>query len=258
VTQPGAPAAPVLPALYRRRLRDMWRSAGWPCRDTVEIELLAAGLLLRRSDEHGRETLLVSDRGLQALADGLAHNRARRDAHEALVSRVALDMQRAGRVVWRTLSLRAPLPGDEGRTRWAMVMPDVFSIRHTTMEDYVEPIVHEVKVSRADLLSDLRHADKGAAYAALSSQCWYVLRDGIGEPDELPDTYGVMLAGRDALRVVRPAPRRPLKLPFVVWMSLARSPAEPSIDDAAQGLLGEDADAALGDGRGAARQAAAG
>ena len=223
----------------------MWRSAGWPCRDTLEIELLAAGLLLRRIDEQSRETVHVSDLGVQALAGGLAHNRACRSAHEALVSRVGLEMQRAGRVVWRTLSLRAPLPGDDGRTRWALVMPDVFSIRYTTVEAHVEPIVHEIKVSRADLLSDLRHADKGAAYAVLSSQCWYVLQEGIGEPEELPDAYGVMLAGRDALRVIRPAPRRPMKLPFMVWMSLARSTAELSIGPATQGLLGEDADPVL-------------
>ena len=242
---PGAAAEPALSALHRRRLRDVWRSAGWPCRDTLEIELLAAGLLLRRIDEQGRETLHVSDLGVQALAGGLAHNRACRSAHEALVSRVGLEMQRAGRVVWRTLSLRAPLPGDDGRTRWALVMPDVFSIRYTTVEDHVEPIVHEIKVSRADLLSDLRHAEKGAAYAVLSSQCWYVLREGIGEPEELPDAYGVMLAGRDALRVVRPAPRRPMKLPFMVWMSLARSTAELSLGQATQGLLGEDADTVL-------------
>ena len=44
------------------------------------------------------------------------------------------------------------------------------------MEDYAEPVVHEIKVRRADLLSDLRRADKGAAYVALASQCWYVLK----------------------------------------------------------------------------------
>ena len=238
----GKPEQQPLSALHRRRLRDVWRSAGWPCRDAVEIDLLAGGLLHRRFDDHGRETLHLSDEGVRALASVQATNRARRDRHEDLVARVALEMQRAGRVVWRSLSLRAPLPGkngEEGQTRWSLVMPDVFSIRHTTVEAFVEPIVHEVKVSRADLLSDLRHADKGAAYAALSSQCWYVLREGIGEPEELPDAYGVMVADSVCLRVVRPAPRRPQKLPFVVWMSLARATADAGGDDLAQRLLGE-------------------
>ena len=31
-------------ALHSRRLREIWRSAGWPCQDLIEVELLAAGL----------------------------------------------------------------------------------------------------------------------------------------------------------------------------------------------------------------------
>ena len=39
--------APLLPLgrAHARRLREVYRSAGWPCLDTLEIELLAAGLL---------------------------------------------------------------------------------------------------------------------------------------------------------------------------------------------------------------------
>jgi hypothetical protein len=237
---PPAGARAELTALHRRRLREVWRSAGWPCRDAVEVELLAAGLLMRHIDAAGRETLHLTEAGFGCLAGALAGNRARLDRHEALVGRVAREMQRAGRVVWRALSLRAPLPpaeAGEGRPRWALVMPDVFSIRHTTAEAHVEPIVHEVKVSRADLLSDLRRPDKGAAYAALCSQCWYVLRAGIGSADEVPEAFGVMFAGDDGLVVARPAPRRPLKLPFPVWMALARAAPEPPGEEGAQGLL---------------------
>ncbi len=230
-----------LGALHRRRLREVWRSAGWPCQDTVEVELLAAGWLERVRDAAGRETLRVTDAGVQVLAATLQKNRAARDAHEMLVARVAAEMQRAGRVVWRGLSLRAPLPGaEEGDTRWVMAMPDVYSIRHTTVEDYAEPVAHEIKVRRADLLSDLRRPDKGAAYLALASQCWYVLREGIAEPDEIPEAYGVLLAREGALEVARPAPRRPLRVPFPVWMALARANAEAPADDEAQGLLGGD------------------
>ena len=57
--------APLTPAL-RRRLRDIWRSAGWPCRDNLELELLAAGLLERRWDEAQRETLHLTAEGIRA------------------------------------------------------------------------------------------------------------------------------------------------------------------------------------------------
>ena len=286
-----------LPATHRRRLREVWRSAGWPYQDLIEVELLAAGLLERRQDPAGRETLRVTDAGLQVLAQTLQRNRAARDPHEDLVARVALEMQRAGRVVWRGLALRAALPvaeagaedaadvGDiedgqdlpeEGAdaadrtvsaarssplfagvlpaadapppaTRWAMAVPDVFSIRHTTREDLVEPIVHEIKVRRADLLSDLRSADKRAAYLALSSQCWYVLKAGIAEPEEVPPECGVMRAHLSAtqdslalgplLEVLRPAPRRRHRIAFATWVALARATPDAPPDEGPQDLF---------------------
>jgi hypothetical protein len=216
----------------------MWRSAGWPCHDAIELDLVAAGMLSRHWDEQARETLRVTDAGIGLLAATRQRNRTAFDAHEALVERVAREMQRAGRVVWRGLSLRAPLQAEGGATTWAMAMPDVFSIRHTTVEDYVEPIVHEIKVSRADLLSDLRRAAKREAYRALASQCWYVLRAGIATADEVPAAYGVMCADGQGLTVARAAPRRAMRLPFAVWMALARAQPEPGDDDGEQARLG--------------------
>lgn len=222
---------------HRRRLREVWRSAGWPAQDGVEAELLVAGLLERVRDAAGRETVRLTDAGLQLLAATLQKNRDARGAHEALVARVAVTMQRAGRVVWRGISLRAPLAGEDGTTQWAMAMPDVFSIRLTTVEDYLEPIVHEVKVRRADLLGDLRQTTKREAYLALASQCWYVLKEGIGAAAEVPAECGVLIAGVDGLEVARPAPKRAMRLPFATWMALARASAEPPLDDEAQALL---------------------
>lgn len=275
-----------LTLVHRRRLRAVWRSAGWPCQDLVEVELLAAGWLQRIRDGEGRETLRVTDAGVQALAATLQRNRAVRDAHEALVARVAEEMQRAGRIAWRGLALRAPvaepspqvraapeppregepglreqpfapggLPGLEGRpappaTRWVMAMPDVYSIRHTTIEDHVHPIVHEVKVRRADLLSDLKRPAKGEAYRALASECWYVLKAGIGAAEEIPPDFGVIAAhpvvGRPpeegvafgALEVLRPAPRRAFRVPLAVWMALARAHALPPDEELPQAALG--------------------
>lgn len=234
----AAGRAETLPAGHRRRLKELWRSAGWPCHDGVELDLLAAGLLARRWDGEGRETLQLTDAGIQALAAQRCRNRSALDAHEALVARVTLEMQRAGRLAWRGLSLRVPVPAADGTAQWSVAMPDVFSIRHTTVEAYTEPAVHEIKVRRADLLSDLRSPRKPAAYLGLSSQCWYVLRRGIAEPEEVPAEFGVMLADDAGLEVARPAPRRGASLAFATWMTLARLGAEPAPEDA-QALLGE-------------------
>ena len=224
--------------LHRRRLRDVYRSAGWPCQDALEIELLVAGLLERMRSAGGHETLRVTDAGLEVLAETQQHNRARRDAHEGLVERVAREMTRAGRIAWQGLSLRAKV--DSG---WVMAMPDVFSVRHTTVEAYLEPIVHEIKVQRSDLLSDLRSASKRAAYLQLSSECWYVIRAGIARPDEIPPECGVLVATETVLDVARPAPKRAMQMPFGLWMALAR--ATPL-----EGWRLEDAHAHLGDTQG--------
>jgi len=221
-------------AAHQRRLRQIWRSAGWPCQDMIEVELLAAGLLARERDGAGRETLRVTDEGVRTLAAALQRHRAARDAHEALVERVAREMHRAGRVVWRGLTLRAHV-GEGDAAAWTLAMPDVYSIRHTTVEDYVEPVAHEIKVRRADLLSDLRRPTKAEAYRWLAAECWYVLAVGIGHADEVPAAYGVMLAAeRGGLEVVRPAPRRAMRLPFAVWMALARAAPQAFDDDVQQ------------------------
>jgi hypothetical protein len=117
----------------------------------------------------------------------------------------------------------------------------VFSVRHTTVEAYLEPIVHEVKVQRSDLLADLRRATKREAYLQLGGECWYVVKAGIAEPDEIPLECGVLVADSAGLTVARPAPRRPARMSFPLWMALAR--ATP-----VEGWRFEDAQAALGDG----------
>jgi len=230
--------AAELSTAHRRRLREIWRSAGWPCQDMLEVELLDLGLLQRQCDADGRDTLRVTDAGVRLLAATLQKNRAARDNHEGLVGRVAQQMQRVGRIVWRGLSLRARI-GDGETVAWAMARPDVYSIRHTTVEAYLEPLVHEIKVNRADLLSDLRHEAKRAAYLALSSECWYVIRQGVAQPQEIPPQFGVMLAGDAGLEVARAAPKRAMQMSFGLWLALARaSPMDNEQDQDAQAWLG--------------------
>jgi hypothetical protein len=255
----------TLTRLHHRRLREIYRSAGWPCLDPIEIELLAAGLVERVPAPDGRDWLRVTPAGIDLLAQTLQRNRSVLDRHELLVERVAHEQLRLGRLAWRGLSLRAkvdtgaplvlepvPLlpeldaPRGTSPGRWCMARPDVYSVRHTSVEAYLDPVVHEIKVRRADLQSDLRHEAKRAAYLALSRECYYVIAAGIAEPDEIPPEFGVIVAQGEhfdgPLLVARAAPKRqPLvdgRLPFGVWMALARAvPVEPPLDDG-QSMLG--------------------
>ena len=226
----------TLKRTHAKRLREVYRSAGWPCLDVVEVELLAAGLLERVTNSGGLESVRVTDAGIQFLAGAVQNNRQAFSAHDSLVDKVAQTMARDGRMVWKGLSLRAQLPPadeDQEKARWKMCMPDVFSIRNSSRQEYLEPIVHEIKVSRADLLGDLKLIDKRSAYLDIGGQCWYVLGCNakgkpIGEPEEIPVECGVMVFANDKFEVVRMAPKKEAKgLPFSVWMALAK--ATPSV-----------------------------
>ena len=259
----------VLTRAHARRLRDIHRSAGWPSQDGVEIELLATGLIERLHDQRGNETLRLTDAGVAYLAQVLQRNRQALSVHDALVAQVARSLLLAGRVVWTGLAIRARLPasGDAGavadddetaaaagqgallrggadlapfelasetagtpKARWKVCKPDVFSIRSTSVAAYLQPVVHEIKVSRADLLGDLRRRDKRDSYLDIGGQCWYVLGcDARGRPiaqaDEVPLACGVINAMPDGrLEVARHAPVRSVPdLPFALWMALAKA-----------------------------------
>lgn len=237
---------PALTRLHARRLREMYRSAGWPCLDVIEIELLAWGLLERVQAASGPEFIRVTDAGIACLARAAQNNRQAFSAHEALVDTVAQTMLRDGRIVWKCLGLRAWLaPAVEGAGRWKMSQPDVFSIRNSSVPTYLEPIVHEIKVSRADLLGDLKRPYKRQAYLELGGQCLYVLGCDargrpIAQPDEIPVECGVMLWVDGKLEVARSAPKRASKqLPFAVWMALAKATPVQALSWDAEGGSGQ-------------------
>ena len=252
-----APAAVAVDAVllgraHARRLRDVYRSAGWPCQDNLEVELLAAGLMVRQNTPEGHETVRLTDAGITHLALAFQKNRQALSAHDALVSSIAQSLLRTGRVVWTNLSARARLPTEPGApARWKVCKPDVFSIRNTSVAAYLQPVVHEIKVSRADLIGDLKSRDKRDSYLEVGGQCWYVLgsdRKGrsIARADEVPTECGVLHAALDGqLEVLRHAPQRSVPdLPFALWMALAKATPLPPLawspsDDPGQALLVE-------------------
>ena len=270
------PAIQIKPRrVHLTRLMTIWRSAGWPCRDAIELDLVAAGWATPSEAASGHETIRLTDAGVRLLAESRQRNQRSLSAHDRLAQRVADHLTASGRIVWRELSLRAkvnvhgePVPEgapstgiglwpvdavDEGlleqpvvKASWRMARPDVFSVRHTSVEDYLQPMVHEVKVSRADLLSDLRHAAKREAYRWVSCETYYVFPAGVAEPDEVPQEFGVWVLNgtieSGTLDLVRPARHAPCKLPFAAWMALAK--ATPARIDAGIGQrqLGEPVD----------------
>ena len=220
-----APEAEGLTRTHLRRLRQYFRSAGWPCQDNVELDLLDRGYV-RRVTGSGLESIVVTDAGVALLASQLELNRRAHAEHDALVDRVARWLKAQKRLVFRGVALRTRL--DE---RWALSKPDVFSLRHVTASRRLQPAVHEIKVRRADLLCDLRKDSKRRGYQSYSQTFHYVIAEGIAEPAEIPEDCGLIVAGPRALRLVRPAPHREVALNTAQWVALVRAGAEFGDDD---------------------------
>lgn len=248
------------------RLMKIWRSAGWPSRDPIDIDLLAAGWVSLVGDHPAQECLRLTDAGIAVLAQSRQAQRRAESDHDKLALRMSDLLTASGRLVWRELSLRAqveadaspqdsklaPVPGELSTLwgdapleadsdsselgeptnatkayRWRMTRPDLFSVRRTSNPAYLQPMVHEVKVSRADLLSDLRHTAKRTSYQWLCSECHYVFPQGLAEPQELPEELGVWVIHGDIetgqLEMLRPARHAPCTIPFDVWMAMAKA-----------------------------------
>jgi hypothetical protein len=135
-----------------------------------------------------------------------------------------------------------PASGKVAKIQWRIARPDLFSVRNTTVENYLQPVVHEIKVSRADLLSDLRHAAKRESYQWLCCECYYVFPAGLAEPQEIPAAFGLWVLHGDIatgrLELLRPARHAPCELPFAVWLALAKATPLRSNADPEQTLLG--------------------
>jgi hypothetical protein len=246
----------------------IWSSAAWPCRDGIELDLVAAGWVALVQTAAGHESLRLTELGIGCVAEARRRNQRALSAHDVLAARMARELVLGGRIVWRELPLRAlaqaqppeidtnadseptdaafslePTAAQTGsKPPWRVARPDIFSVRNTSVEEYLQPVVHEIKVSRADLLSDLRHAAKRESYQWLCSECFYVFPAGVAEIAEIPEEFGVWVlhgAVEDGrLELMRPARHRSCKLPFPVWLALAKATPVRLEEASAQAQLG--------------------
>jgi hypothetical protein len=220
----------VTTTAHLRRLKHYYQSAGWPVRDAIELDLLSASLIELRCAPSGHESIYVTPAGITALAARLNRNRRKLDAHNQLADRVAAFLGEQGRLSFLKTSFRVK-PADT----WRIVCPDVFSIRRGLDERYIVPQVHEIKVTRADLLGDLRNVEKRGGYSLVSAQLYYVFPQKVAKPEEIPDECGVIVVDTEGrLTERRPAPLRDNPLRPMHWLQLVARLAGHSIDESWQ------------------------
>ena len=95
--------------VHLSRLMKIWRSAGWPVKGGIELELLAANAVTLSVSTSAHETLRVTDTGLKLLAKSREHARRASSPHDRLARRMGTQLMESGRVVWRELSLRCQI-----------------------------------------------------------------------------------------------------------------------------------------------------
>lgn len=91
-------------------------------------------------------------------------------------------------------------------------------------------VTYEIKISRHDLLRELRKPDKRDPGLRISNQFYYVIPDGCCEVDEIPKECGLIIVKRrpgksyGVLYTAKKAPFRTIKPELGVdfWASLAR------------------------------------
>lgn len=256
--------------VHLTRLMNVWRSAGWPCRDGIELDLIASGWVECLRDDTGRETLRITCAGLEILQHARRRRARSASLHDRIAARMCLELHRQGRIVWRELALRSPVtvvtamastqsacallpgletessPASSGKRTWRSSRPDLFSIRNSSLATALDPLIHEIKASRADLLADLRDAGKGEAYRSVSSETYYVYPEGLAQADEIPSDFGVWtLCGTPedgTLTLVRPARFTARTIDFPLWMALAKAAPVHEIAEPIQGTLTEHID----------------
>lgn len=183
--------------------------------DSLDFWLLKRGLLTHEIRGSSRILSLTSE-GLQAALHNGSTLVERHKPHDTLAERFALYLRDHQRITWTNIKLKIY---HEGKKR--TVRPDVFSLVTTYRESKSKPLVHEIKVSRADFLQSLRKPSI-RVYQHIAERVYYVVPKGMVRKSEVPDPFGLYVEtapGRFKLvKVARKHTPRPYT--YRMWMAL--------------------------------------
>lgn len=169
--------------------------------DSIDLDLIALKtVVLDAAGSSGYTQVRITELGLDTLHQHRQNDLSVRQVHHDLGGRVAEYLRGQGRITWENIEFKnlvdsedLKTPGGEPYQFWKRVRPDVFSIATTLDMKTANPCVHEIKVSRADFLSDIAKPEKRQAYAMLAQAVYYVAPDGMIQPHEMPKEVGLLV-----------------------------------------------------------------
>lgn len=187
-------AKPNLTRRHYKRLR--WYFSGGTkgatsAGDSVDLDLCAHNFIVRK-EIYTTLIFVISPEGESALALENALEKDRRAPHHHLGGRTAQWLRSSGRMTWENIEFLIESPYEHGGVFKTASRPDVFSMMPTYNVDRMSPVVHEIKVSRSDFLSDMANPAKRESYGAYSEAFSYVCPQGMILPSEVPPTVGLI------------------------------------------------------------------
>lgn len=186
----------------------------------------------------------VTEAGERALHAEKERTVAARSVHHDLGGRLAQWLRDKGRWTWEDVEFVVHRPDVKALAQsmgilgfdiqsafHAIVRPDVFSLEPTHSAQAFNPCVHEIKVSRADFLCDLKKPEKRLAYGCLAEAVYYVCPKGVIELQEVPNGCGLVYEiGAGMFELVKRPRKRKVELSVHNFMNLViKAPTKPPL-----------------------------
>lgn len=191
--------------------------------DNIDLDLAALGMIEKCDLTGGVVCFEITQAGISELSAENKREIERRSPHHTLAGRLAQWLQKQGRVTWENIEFVVEVEtfGQVGRKA---VRPDVFSVITTLNPKNICPIVHEVKVSRADFLADVTKPEKRGAYSVIAEAVYYVAPAGMIAPEECLEECGLVVETNDGFEVLKKHKRRTVELGAKQFMNMILKP----------------------------------
>ena len=160
----------------------------------IELDLLVHGFIevLQEDNIHkSHPRVRVTEKGVSHLSERRQAVIKAQSGHHLLGARLASHLHSKGLWTWENIEFRNPQE-DYAKRTWGTVRPDVYACKPSLNAKNIEPVIYEIKISRADFLADIAKPEKRLAYKDLAQSVYYCCPAEMLLADEIPDGFGLL------------------------------------------------------------------